>query len=421
MPSWQSWIAMLGTGKSACHHGCHGMLYQKRHLASLSPIRKTSVGSRGSEHSKGALVARRALDLDIDLPEIDLDLRSLQNDRGAVVEGDVITSFGNDADALKALSDGIVIVDHKHWGRLRVSGADRLQFLHGQSTADFLALQPGRGCATVFVDRKGRTIDSVQCLIQPSSILLIVSPGRRETLYSRLDQHIFFGDKVEVADISDETVQLRLAGLHSDSFIAGLGAGELVGQAHGSHAVFKAGGEPVVISVGSGFSASGYTIVASEGAAAELWHRCVEQGVVPMGERAYEQARICDGRPAAGSELTEDYNPLEAGLQSAISLTKGCFVGAETLSKLSNLDAVKQQLWGLQLTSKAAPGDLILDGEERCGKVTSYTELPDGRHIALGYVRCRSRGMQVDLTGKQVTVNGSTAKLVETPYALRSQ
>lgn len=47
--------------------------------------------------------------------------------------------------------------------------------------------------------------------------------------------------QVEVADISDETVQLRLAGLHSDSFIAGLGAGELVGQAHGSHAVFKAG------------------------------------------------------------------------------------------------------------------------------------------------------------------------------------
>ena len=41
-----------------------------------------------------------------------------------------------------------------------------------------------------------------------------------------------------------------------------------------------------------------------------------------MGERAYEQARICDGRPAADSELTEEYNPLEAGLQSVISLTK---------------------------------------------------------------------------------------------------
>ena len=39
---------------------------------------------------------------------------------------------------------------------------------------------------------------------------------------------------------------------------------------------------------------------------------------------------------------------------------QGCFIGAETLSKLSNLDAVKQQLWGLQLSSSAAPGDLIM-------------------------------------------------------------
>lgn len=41
-----------------------------------------------------------------------------------------------------------------------------------------------------------------------------------------------------------------------------------------------------------------------------------------MGERAYQQARIRDGRPAADSELTEDYNPLEARLQPAVSLTK---------------------------------------------------------------------------------------------------
>ena len=44
------------------------------------------MGSRESKRCKRALVARRALDLDIDLPQIDLDLRSLQNDRGAVVE-----------------------------------------------------------------------------------------------------------------------------------------------------------------------------------------------------------------------------------------------------------------------------------------------------------------------------------------------
>ena len=44
-----------------------------------------------------------------------------------------------------------MIVDHKHWGRLRVAGEDRLTFLHGQSTADFLALQPGSGCLTASI------------------------------------------------------------------------------------------------------------------------------------------------------------------------------------------------------------------------------------------------------------------------------
>lgn len=58
-------------------------------------------------------------------------------------------SFGNDAEALGALESGVVIVDRKHWGRLRVAGEDRLAFLHGQSTADFLSMQPGRGCSTV--------------------------------------------------------------------------------------------------------------------------------------------------------------------------------------------------------------------------------------------------------------------------------
>lgn len=58
-------------------------------------------------------------------------------------------SFGNDEAAGAALENGVVIVDRTHWGRLRVSGDDRLKFLHGQSTADFLALQPGTGCRTV--------------------------------------------------------------------------------------------------------------------------------------------------------------------------------------------------------------------------------------------------------------------------------
>ena len=72
-------------------------------------------------------------------------------------------------------------------------------------------------------------------------------------------------------------MQLRVAGPGSDGLMESLGAAGLVGQPEGSHAVFGAGSEPVVIVVGSGFSAQGYSVVASEAAAAEFWQRCIQQ------------------------------------------------------------------------------------------------------------------------------------------------
>lgn len=53
-----------------------------------------------------------------------------------------------------------------------------------------------------------------------------------------------------------------------------------------------------------------------------------------MGEADWERLRIVQGRPAPGAELTEAYNPLEAGLCHAVSLNKGCYIGQETIAKV---------------------------------------------------------------------------------------
>lgn len=59
-----------------------------------------------------------------------------------------------------------------------------------------------------------------------------------------------------------------------------------------------------------------------------------------MGEQVWEQARIFRGIPACGAELTPDINALEGGLDYAVSLEKGCFVGQETLAKVTNNEGV---------------------------------------------------------------------------------
>lgn len=82
-----------------------------------------------------------------------------------------------------------------------------------------------------------------------------------------------------------------------------------------------------------------------------------------MGEVEWEMARILQGRPAAGKELTEQHTPLEAGLYHAVSLNKGCYMGQETLAKVHKLNAVKQQLQGLLLGSAVPPGTPLLSGQ----------------------------------------------------------
>ncbi|XP_034700811.1 uncharacterized protein LOC117925823 isoform X2 [Vitis riparia] len=97
---------------------------------------------------------------DLSPPPIDLDLLDTVTEAGAKVsEAGIIETFDNDDEALDAVDNGVVVVDLSHFGRIRVSGDDRIQFLHNQSTANFECLQEGQGCDTVFVTPTARTID----------------------------------------------------------------------------------------------------------------------------------------------------------------------------------------------------------------------------------------------------------------------
>lgn len=86
------------------------------------------------------------------------------------------------------------------------------------------------------------------------------------------------------------------------------------------------------------------------------------QGAIPMGETEWEHARIMSGRPRASQELTEDHTPLEAGLWDVVDLGKGCYIGQETLAKVSNLGALNRELWGIQLHGAAQSGDTVTAG-----------------------------------------------------------
>lgn len=322
----------------------------------------------------------------------------------------VPASFGNDAAAIQASREGVTLVDRSHWGRIRVSDDDRLRFLHNQSTNDFQRLQPRQGCDTVFVTSTARTIDLATAYVMEDAVLLLVSPNRRQHLMEWLDRYIFFADKVNLTNVTDETATFSLMGPKSDALLEQLGAGAIVGQPYASHQLVRLGDIEVRIAVGSGLAISGYTLFVPTDAAATIWNKLVAHSAVPMGDRAWEQLRIEQGRPAPDHELTDDYNPLEAGLWHTISFEKGCYIGQETIARLNTYKGVKQQLWGVRLSAPASPGTVVTVGDEKVGKLTSYTETDQGA-FGLAYVRTKAGG-----EGLKVQVGNVDGEIVDVPF-----
>jgi hypothetical protein len=319
-----------------------------------------------------------------------------------------------DTAAIQAAQTKVAVCDRSHWGRIKVSDDDRLRFLHNQSTNDFQILKPGQGCDTVFVTSTGRTIDLVTSYVMEDAVLLLVSPNRREFLMQWLDRYIFFADKVQLTDITDETATFSLIGPGSDAIVEKLGAGTIIDQPYGNHLSIPSVNEGdkggVIFAVGSGLASPGYTLILPASVKETIWNKIVELGAVPMSDRGWEGLRIIQGRPASEQELTDDYNPLEAGLWQTISFNKGCYIGQETIARLNTYKGVKQHLWGIRLSALVEPGTTITVGDEKIGKLTSCTETTEGYH-GLGYIRTKAGG-----AGLQVQVGEATGEIVEVPY-----
>ena len=337
-----------------------------------------------------------------------MELKEIQTATGAIFdETGVVLSFDRDDEAKNAIDNGVAICDRSHWGLLKITGDDRLRYLHNQSTNDFEKLKPGQGCDTVFVTSTARTLDLATAYVTEDAVLVLVSPHRREKLMSWLDRFIFPFDKVELSDISADYAVFSLIGQATDllsDLTSGISLSEL-----GDNQAVTIEGVPVRIAKGSGLATPGYTLIMERQAAGTVWSKLTQKAVA-FGDRLWENLRIQQGRPTPDRELTEDYNPLEAGLWQTISFEKGCYIGQETIARLNTYNGVKQRLWGIELSQPVEPQTPITVEDKKVGVLTSYTETKSGS-FGLGYIRTKA-----GVEGSQVKVGEAEGKLVSVPF-----
>ncbi|HKN46518.1 MAG TPA: glycine cleavage T C-terminal barrel domain-containing protein [Candidatus Polarisedimenticolia bacterium] len=338
---------------------------------------------------------------------------------GSVAGGEA--SRGRDSDLslqYRAAHAHAILVDRSALGRLAFQGKDSLDLLHRLTTNSIKTLKAGEGVAAVFATPKGRILDLVTFYLTEERLLCLTGAGRVAAIRDWIERYTF-REEVRVEDLSESHGTLGLFGASAASVVAGLFGEETARRPLHAPSVVEAGGARAILASTYPLAGGGFHLTAAARTLPAIRERILGvPGVTGAGEECLEVLRIEAGRPAAGRELTEEYNPWEARLDDAISLSKGCYVGQEVVARLNTYRKVSKRLVRLAIPGDALPpsGAILARGGETTGLLTSSASVPgEGRVVALGYVRDEDAavGGEIEVrwpeggTGRATIVDGS--------------
>lgn len=351
---------------------------------------------------------------------MDAAFREILLGGGAVIEAGTsrVQHFGDAAAELSCAFESCVLADRSDLGRLLATGPDILNLLNRLSTAEVRSLARGDGRPTVLTSPKGRIVERLFVHhLGEAGVLLVGGPASGAKVMEHIGRFTF-QEKTGLSDVTDATCQLVLIGPRAADALEALA---LPRPAVFHAAATSLAGAAVHVLGEQGLSGTGFSLVAATEHRIKLWRELANAVFAvegrPAGELALESYRILRGIPLSGRELTDEHNPLEAGLWDAVSFDKGCYVGQEVVARLRTYDKVARSIIGLEMPAgRLLPehGTPLLIEEREVGRLTSVVVLPgEERAVGLGYVKRREIA---DRTEVQVGPGGPTAQLVPLPF-----
>jgi len=304
-----------------------------------------------------------------------------------------------------ALTQDVALLTRADAGALRLTDADRADFLQRMTTNNIQVLQPGQGTVTVLTSPTARVLFVFSVLAQPDALLVLPMPTQTAALARHLRGQIFFMDKVKVENLSEQWTRLRLMGPQAAALLSKIGADVHDLPAHGwrSH-------DDALLIAQPNFDVPGYELLVPTERVADWQARLAAQGARAIGDAAYTTRSIELGIPQLGAELSEAYTPLEIGLSWTCADNKGCYTGQEIIARQITYDKVTKYLVSLHSAAPLAPGsEVMLDGRS-VGTITSVAHSPAHGPVALAIVKRPHHQ-----PGTAVIVEGVAAQIAALP------
>jgi folate-binding protein YgfZ len=303
----------------------------------------------------------------------------------------------SEAAADRLVTEDVALVDRSERGKLALTGAEAKAFLNGQVSNEIEALEPGTGCYAALLTNKGKMLGDLRVIDSGAELWLDTERASLQALFDTIRR----GSVGWQVELHKRTVQQALLSLIGPR--AGRVAGFEGAPEHANRAVDIGGAAVLLICTDLGVD----IVCAAEDA--ERVRTALDVPEVP--EAAAEVLRVEAGRPRYGIDLDESTIPQEAGLnERAVSFTKGCYVGQETVARLHYRGKPNRILRGLRLSAPVASGTPLLLGEREVGRIGSSVLSPRHGPIALALVRREAA------VGDSLAVGDATALVCELPF-----
>jgi len=269
---------------------------------------------------------------------------------GDGIDAPVAAHYGSFNAEQRTLESGEGFVDLSHREVLRISGPDRLAYLHSLTTQFFEGLPAGRPTAALILSPQGHVEHAMYGVDDGEAFTAHTEPGQADALVAFLDRMKFMM-RVELSRLDDLAVVWRQ------------GAATLIPR------------RDLV------------TYAEAAGPACGVW--------------AYEALRIARGEPRLGFDTDHRTIPNEVGwIGSAVHLDKGCYRGQETVARVHTLGRPPRRLTLLHLDGSdnrlPARGSELKDGDRVVGMVGSSARHHELGPIALALVK-RNLPLDVEL------------------------
>ena len=302
--------------------------------------------------------------------------------------------------------------------QIELTGSDRAKFLHNFCTNDINRLGDGEGCEAFITNIKGRVLGHIFVFATADSLWIDSVPGADETLLAHLDRYLITED-VTLNSRTDDFGVFFLSGSSAVDALSKvrIDAGNL---GLNGHSILDAGETFTAVRRVDWLNEPGFLLLVARDKLEDARSALTAAGILESAPEAFEALRIESGFPLYGRDISDENLAQEVGRsQTAISFTKGCYLGQEPIARIDAMGHVNRQLCGLRLSSGPVPEpDSVIvadDGDKEIGRVTSSaispaTNLP----VAMAYLRSQflaaGTNVFVQVSGENIAATVSSCE-----------